>query len=285
MAPGGVRVTLSMRELALLCELARFDVPGSLLPRIDCCLTAGMFAAALESTEPENALLKAIPNNRALSSLQMIDYRNRNGQTGFVGCAWAVKGGETVCVFRSSEARALGDGGFEDWTDNFLAPFSGSVQYPDVRAFIAPYKNREKLVFTGHSKGAHNALYALSVTQNLHAVCRCFDGQGFSLGQIKGDAARRLQTRAVNFVQQNDIVGALLCHPETRVFVKSVAGRNAHALDALSFDILGEAVAGRRPCLSRVVQLASCAAASFLQIKAGSARPGGLTWHLSNDKI
>ncbi len=254
---------LTPAALALISTLVRFDLPKALRPRVNCSLTAGQFAAAALLEGPPCGpdadgarALGAIVRDGALADLEVIQYINHNRTNGFVGYAFSDDKGSVLAAFRGSETA------FEcvptniDWLDNVRAPFDGSVQYRDIKRFVAPYEGGAPL-FTGHSKGAHNALYALAVTEDPGARCVCFDGQGFAPGQLRVSCARRLSERAVNYVQENDIVGALLCHPEKRVFVKSTGTGNAHALSAMAFDREGYPVPGRRSLISYAAGIAS----------------------------
>ena len=54
----------------------------------------------------------------------------------------------------------------------------------------------------------------------------------------------------------NDL-GALLCHPETRFYVRQNPGTNAHSPDAFAFDAEGFPIPARRTWLSRAVEALS----------------------------
>ncbi|NLG24134.1 MAG: DUF2974 domain-containing protein, partial [Clostridiales bacterium] len=143
-----------------------------------------------------------------------------------------------------------------DWIDNFAAPFVGSAQYPDVRAIAGRYPGGD-VVFTGHSKGGHNALYALANSPNPDARAVAFGSQGFPAGLFAPAQAAALRRRGVNYVVQGDLVGALMHHPERRVFVRKAGDGISHALSSLTFDEDGHPTPGRRPLWSYLLEWAT----------------------------
>ena len=143
-----------------------------------------------------------------------------------------------------------------DWRDNFCAPLAGSVQYAAATAFADRCKDGS-LLLTGHSKGGNVALYAQSAAQNPLARVAVFNAQGFACHALSKTQKQRLRAGAVNYVVAGDIVGALLCHPETRFYVRQNPGTNAHSPDAFAFDAEGFPIPARRTWLSRAVEVLS----------------------------
>ena len=224
------------------------DVAGSLL-RLDalCALPCGRLS------ESKRVLLEKI----RLLPLEIIACENRNSGSGFVAYAFKSAGGSLICVMRGSEGtgRCVPDN--IDWKDNFCAPFYGSVQYAEAVHFADRFPSGE-LILTGHSKGAHNALYALGSAANPEACAIVFNGQGFARTQLDAAVRTRLRQHGINYVVADDIVGALLHHPEKRVFVRQADnGAHAHAPEAYLFDGSGEPIPGRRTARSRAVELFS----------------------------
>lgn len=250
---------MTPEQLSLLCAAAYFNPPECTKRALYAgLLTLGALCRAILCTEGADGCAKTLLKRLILDpalDLPILRYENKNRSTGFVAYAFQVEGG-TICAFRGSESSVCGHISLTDWEDNFLAPFVGSVQYPDIEEFIGRYQ-RGRLILTGHSKGAHNALWALARTSNPNAICICFDGQGFSRGTLTREEKRQLSSRATNNVSVGDIVGALLMHPERRVFVKKQGNLNAHELCSLTFDAQGAPVPGTRPLKSYIIELTS----------------------------
>ena len=143
-----------------------------------------------------------------------------------------------------------------DWRDNFCAPLAGSVQYAAATAFADRYRDGS-LLLTGHSKGGNVALYAQSAAQNPLARAAVFNAQGFACHALTRAQKQRLRAGTVNYVVAGDIVGALLCHPETRFYARQNPGANAHSPDAYAFDANGFPIAAKRTWLSRAVEFLS----------------------------
>ena len=161
-----------------------------------------------------------------------------------------------------------------DWADNFAAPFAGSVQYQDIYRLVNRYP-AGPLTITGHSKGGHNALYALAVARNPQARAVAFNGQGFRRDQLDRAQKARLRAQAINYVTRSDIVGALLYHPETREFCAARLDENAHALSAFLFQPDGDPVPAGRTCASRAIEAASRIALHGLRSLQSSATING----------
>ncbi len=256
---------MTVQDYCRLCAFAYIDLPDDMLQRgrtlysISKELLARSRRKMLvcgELSKEEAETLEAICRSEETARLTLIDFVNRNSGTGFAAYAFRAADGSVQGIFRGSEGRGCGVPTSIDWIDNFLAPFHGSVQYADIAAFAARFEG-ERVVFSGHSKGAHNALYALAQTKNPDAQAVVFNGQGFSLGQMEAGAGKRLARSAVNYVTRGDLVGVLLHHPERRVFVRRKAGENAHALSSFSFDERGDVIPAMRPLWSLAVEWGS----------------------------
>ena len=163
---------------------------------------------------------------------------------------------ETIVAVRGSEAKGACVPTNVDWRDNFCAPLAGSVQYAAATAFADRYRDGS-LLLTGHSKGGNVALYAQSAAQNPLARAAVFNAQGFACHALTRAQKQRLRAGAVNYVVAGDIVGALLCHPETRFYARQNPGTNAHSPDAYAFDANGFPIAAKRTWLSRAVEFLS----------------------------
>lgn len=257
-------------QLALLCQLVYFDPPPTLAKGAGGALTAGALARALLLKPPCGPLSPAeifalgqIETCRSLSALRVAAYINDNQSNGFVGYAFRGPAGPTLVGFRGSESTLSCAPSNIDWLDNLRAPLRGSLQYPAVEALADTFPPPR--LFFGHSKGGHNALYALASRGREGDQCVCFDAQGFAPGQLTRDQAQRLANQAVNYVQRLDVVGALLCHPERRVFVEEAGQDHPHALTAMAYGLEGDPVPGRRPLRSAVIGLTSCLLALLLR--------------------
>ena len=182
-------------------------------------------------------------------------YINDNQGDGFV--AYVLKrGDETVIAMRGSEKMGECAANNADWIDNVCEPFAGSVQLGEIRRIVDLYPVG-RVVFTGHSKGGHNALLALAISRNPAALAVAFNGQGFSADALTESQKKRLRERAVNYVVAGDIVGALLEHPERRVYVRRQPGSNAHMPEAFSFDAGGEPEHAPRTLRSYAIEAAT----------------------------
>ena len=270
-------MNLTPIQLARVCGLAYFDPPRFLLARIGHSLTMGQLARAMlkegAPCGPQGDAVEAltdITTDPVLSALKVICYINHNDSNGFVGFAFADEAGSVLCAFRGSESREHCAPSNVDWWDNVMAPFDGSIQYADIARFMTRYEQGDVLI-TGHSKGAHNALYALATSVNPKAHCVCFDGQGFLRGQLSPKQSAALRARAINYVQRNDIVGALLYHPERRIFVKATPEGNAHALTSMVFDEEGWPVPAHRTLRSMATEIASRSLATGINEATGHA--------------
>jgi len=198
-------------------------------------------------------------SHSALTDLQrcshsLIGYINKNATTGFAACAlW---GEDTVILaMRGSESGECAASPV-DWADNIAAPFIGSVQYQDIYRMVDRYL-KGQLIITGHSKGGHNALYALAAAQNPEARAIVFNAQGFARTQLSRAQKARLKQHAVNYVTCSDIVGALIYHPETRMFCAARPDENPHALSSYLWNSDGEPIAAERTLGSRAIEFTS----------------------------
>lgn len=241
-------------QLSLLCQLAYYDFP------------AGSGALGQTAAQLSQSLLDSdggelppygrqplidITGDPVVGPMVLIAREVDLTQPGFAAYAFASPEEGKVIAMRPTESHTSLSG-LIDWSDNFMAPLVGSSQYPSVERFVDRYPEGQ-LMLTGHSKGAHNAMYGLAVAKNGAAACVCFDGQGFARCQLTPAQRERLRSGAVNYVTRGDLVGALLYHPEQRVFVAQSC-RPAHALACMVFGEDGYPVPARRPLWSYLVQ-------------------------------
>ena len=268
-------ILLNYRLLANLCAFAYMDLPHSILPRIaQGPIPMEEICTALLAQPPCGSLSdfeRNVLDSLRRCSLSVISYINHNSTNGFAAYAFSCEEG-IILAMRGSESSACVPS-LIDWADNFTAPFLGSVQYRDVYRITNRY-TAGSLLITGHSKGGHNALYALSEAQNPLARAVVFNAQGFARGQLNDAEIQRLKSHAVNCVTERDIVGALAWHPEKRIFCAAAPGKNPHALESFIWDENGNPVPGRRSVFSRLVELASRLAISGLHnLQSGATIP------------
>lgn len=252
-----------------LCQFAYIDLPADLALPLSLHDTARLLLSRHESNSlpcgrissadlEALAILRTTPD---LAALTLEDYVNRNATTGLVAYVLRAPDKSVHLLFRGSESRRCGVPTGVDWLDNLLAPFQGSVQYPEIAALARRYPN-QPIVFSGHSKGAHNALYALASLPNERARAVTFNGQGFSPGQLTRVQKSRLARQTAHYVTRTDPVGALLHHPEKRIFVRPQPDSHPHSLAAFSFDSSGQPIPALRPLWSYALEWSSRAAVS-----------------------
>lgn len=208
-------------------------------------------AGALPCVEMYDAARSAAREMRGSSAL-LTGYVNNNEGDGFVAYTFQ-DGDTTVVAMRGSESRGACVPSNVDWTDNFCEPFAGSVQHPQIREIAQLYPTRN-VIFTGHSKGGHNALYARAVSENPDARAVAFNGQGFARGALTEEEQARLAESAVSYVVSQDPIGALLFHPERRVFVKQAPDTDPHMPEAFVFDERGEPIPAARAPKSALIE-------------------------------
>lgn len=287
---------MTVQQLTYICAAVYFNPPKALLKLIPSGeLTLGAFARTLlaqdklEITDcgplgecPKQLLIELLKTD-PLARLRVLAYINRNDTTGFVGYALAHPENGVIVALRGSESRGACVPGNIDWRDNFTAPFEGSVQYPEIERFVNCFRTGDLLI-TGHSKGAHNAMYGLSKAKNERARCIAFNGQGFSIRQMTPPMCNRLKANCTNYVVENDPVGALLDHPEARIFVKKTGDYHPHELCSYAFDEAGEPIPGKRPCWSRLLEGATAAYVDGHLLLEGAQLPGWLMKLLRSEK-
>lgn len=256
---------MNPQTLLRLCSFTYFDLPELYIRRLARGETVPLSEAAraLRRLSDLGALrcgayLADAPSLFAAletSKLFIRAYENDNAATGFVAYAFEAPV-ETIVAVRGSETKGACAPTNVDWRDNFCAPLTGSVQYAAATAFADRYQEGS-LLLTGHSKGGNVALYAQSAAQNPLARAAVFNAQGFACHALSKTQKQRLRAGAVNYVVAGDIVGALLCHPETRFYVRQNPGTKAHSPDAFAFDAEGFPIPARRTWLSRAVEVLS----------------------------
>jgi len=247
-----------------LCRFAYIDLPAPVSPdrplreitRLLLSLNDSSSLPCGPLSDSDREALRILADTPALADLILEEYINRNSSTGLVCCVLRDASGCRHIIFRGSESRVCGVPSGVDWLDNLLAPFTGSVQYPEIAALAQRYPDA-RVVFSGHSKGAHNALYALASLPGEYARAVVFNGQGFARSQLTRAQQTRLSRQAVNYVARTDPVGALLFHPEKRVFVRVRPGVHPHDLAALSFDSGGRPRPALRPLWSYALEFSS----------------------------
>lgn len=178
-------------------------------------------------------MLEDIKNGKYpnLSNLKLKDYDNQNETNGFVAYAFydANNPKNVVCAFRGSEGNPVGDEGFLaglrgktgiDWIDNLYLGTKGvSAQFEPTKSFVERNMVQGGQTFvTGHSKGSANAAYACAVIDGVTGFG--FDGPGIGQALTPEEIERLKKSGFINCVNQNDPVGALLFHPEKRIFAK-----------------------------------------------------------------
>ncbi len=248
-------------QLSLLCQLAYYDFPEGdrALGKTAAALSQALLDDHEELPPYGRQPLEDITQDPVVGPMVLVARQVDLTQPGFAAYAFASPEVGRVAAMRPTESHTSLSG-IMDWSDNFLAPLVGSNQYPAVEAFVNRFPEG-RLMLTGHSKGAHNALYGLAVAENGGTECVAFDGQGFARCQLTEAQKTRLSERAVNYVTENDPVGALLYHPEKRIFVEQSC-TPAHALSCMVFDEAGYPVPARRPLWSYLVQTLTTALAS-----------------------
>lgn len=240
-------------QLSLLCTFSNLSLP----PRIRGSLGAICPILLPRMSAEKQTLLRSIREDPLLSGLMLEDVVDKNADTGLVAYVFRdPASGHGYVAFRGSETEKNDTGIPVDWVDNLAAPFSCSAQYADAAALAARFR-RTPVTFTGHSKGGHNALFALSTLNSDDSHALSFNAQGFARGQLSREQIRRLRERAQNLVVQKDPVGALLWHPERRRFVRYSGRGHAHSIAAFSFASDGQPVPGRRPLWSWLLEAAS----------------------------
>ena len=241
-------------SLARLCAFSYIHLPLSIvsalpmkLPIAAQMLLESGLSDCDELTDETKRLLRALSDTLETAQLRIVEYMDEKFASGFAACAlWGREG--HIIAMRGSESQGKCAGNI-DWIDNFAAPFLGSRQYADIDRLLRSYGSGPLLI-TGHSKGGHNALYALANAPNPLARAVAFNAQGFGRNQLSAAQKQRLEARAVNYVTRGDLVGRLLSHPEKRVAVCSCpylrAEENgieiAHRLGSLCFDPHGALV-------------------------------------------
>ena len=172
------------------------------------------------------------------------DYINRNAGDGFA--AYVIKcGDETVVAMRGSESRGECVPSTVDWVDNFCEPFAGPAQIGAIEELLSSLP-AGPVTFTGHSKGGHNALLALAASDGEEKRAVAFNGQGFSAEALTPAMEERLMKYGVNYVVAADVIGAVLKHPERRMYVKQAPGTQAHMPEAYTFTDSGAPVRDMR---------------------------------------
>lgn len=230
-------------SLARLCAFSYLSLPSSLRERLPVRLSLAARVLQQSPLSDESArLLCALSDTLETAALMLVE-APENPASGFAACVLRSGQGQHIAVMRGSDSS--GCAAHVDWIDNIAAPLLGSRQYADIEALLRHYP-AGPLLFTGHSKGGHNALWALAHSPNALARAAVFNAQGFARRQLSPAQRERLRLRGVNYVTRGDLVGRLLSHPERRVDVCSCpytgadgGMKVAHRLGSLCFDSCG----------------------------------------------
>ena len=255
-------MTMTVKDYLLLCWMAYLDLPPlymALIQRGGRIPVAALADSALRMDDAGvlgcvklNAAARAAAREMLDSEAVITGYINENDGDGFA--AYIIEaGGETVIAMRGSETRSECVASNVDWVDNVCEPFVGSVQLASIKR-LADRFPEGNVTFTGHSKGGHNALAALAISENPEARAVAFNGQGFGADALTATQRARLHERGVNYVVADDVVGALLMQPARRVFVRQAEGVQAHMPEAYVFDESGAPLTARRTLKSRAVE-------------------------------
>ena len=199
----------------------------------------------------------------------IVEYVNSNTGSGLVAYVIQMPE-ETVVAFRGSERAGECVSSNIDWVDNVCEPFVGSVQMEEIERIAQAYP-QGKVVFTGHSKGAHNAMATLALSENPQAQAVVFNGQGFAADALTVEQQATLSQRAVNYVVYRDPVGALLYHPERRIYVQGPEKGDPHRPEAYRFDEAGQPIPARRSLGSRVIEGTTRIAERWIRKRGGVA--------------
>ena len=256
---------MKVRELLLMCWMAYLDLPplyaamlvkGQIVPAAALAdYTLRMDVAGKAGCVRLNAPARAAAREMLRSPWLIKGYINDNDSHGFA--AYEIDAdGTNVVAMRGSERAGECVASDVDWVDNVCEPFIGSVQTEAIRELTGRYRDGV-VIYTGHSKGGHNALLALAASENPAARAAAFNGQGFADGALDEAQEERLGRCGVNYVVAGDIVGALLRHPEKRIFVRQNPETNAHMPEAFMFDENGAPVRGMRTAKSYAVEAVS----------------------------
>jgi len=252
---------MTANDLLMLCYMSYIDLPplySAILKnggRVPVRVLADYVLREGDECVSLNEYAREAARELLRSRVYIAGYINENDGGGFV--AYVLEEDETIIIaMRGSERAGRCVDSNVDWADNICEPFAGSVQLEAIRALTERFQDGE-VIFTGHSKGGHNALLALSISENPKARAYAFNGQGFGRGALDDRQKIKLKERGVNYVVADDLVGALLLHPEKRIYVKQREGTNAHMPEAFLFDGEGRPILGRRTLKSQLIEAAT----------------------------
>ena len=256
---------MTAKDLLMLCWLSYLDLPplykstlergGSIPIRALADYALRMDgASALQCVSLNSAAREAAKEALGFDGT-ITGYINENDGAGFVAYIFDIDG-TIVIAMRGSERAGECVASNVDWVDNVCEPFTGSVQLSAITNLAERFSSGNT-IYIGHSKGGHNALLALAVSQNPAARAYAFNGQGFGSGALDDTQTMRLRERGINYVVADDIVGALLIHPEKRVYVRQKPDTNAHMPEAFMFDKSGAPVKARRTLKSQLAEAAT----------------------------
>jgi hypothetical protein len=216
-----------------------------------------------------------------LSNLKVKDYKNDEGKDNFVGYAFSGENPQdVVCAFRGTMGSKVGDpSNFlgESWLNNYnLGVNGGSLQFKPTKDFVE--KNMTpgaQTIVTGHSQGGGDGLYACATIPGVTGVV--FDAPGIGQDLTSEQSDRLANSGSTNIVNQNCPVGAVLFHPEKRIYAqyfdhneldkygrqildenglpKNISGPFAgHYLQTIHSDKDGNVIEGERSLQSKLVE-------------------------------
>lgn len=146
-------------------------------------------------------------------------YQDGIGQNGLCFYDFLYPYSSRIIAFRGSKFNSGDPLKEKDWQDNFYMALFESNQYNDIADYLKSIKYNCTIHATGHSKGGNNALYCRSIDERVTGCV--FDAPGFGI-TLSGTQYNYLKNSdVINYVCCDDWVGAILCHPERRVFCKN----------------------------------------------------------------
>ena len=233
---------MNPQTLLRLCSFTYFDLPELYIRRLARGETVPLSEAAraLRRMEALGALTcgaylkdaQALFTGLEASKLRILAYENDNASTGFVAYAFASRG-ETIVAVRGSETKGgvrAPQTSIGATTSARRSPALCNTPPPPpspiaIRTAPCCSPATPKAATSPSTPKARRKTRSPAPT-----VERCV--QGFACHALSKTQKQRLRAGAVNYVVAGDIVGALLCHLETRFYVRQNPGTNAHSPDA-----------------------------------------------------
>ena len=174
------------------------------------------------------------------SSVKIIDYKNDNGKSGYVGYALEFDDNTVVIASRvsetpDSELNKIKTNGekisWKDWIDNLLISSNFQTEQQAVaKVFVEDIgKNYSNIYLTGHSKGGNNALYCTVATstaiRDKIKGTVTFNAPGFSdrFMELNEPKIREMVNKGIikEIQNENDIVSSIMNNLSNPVIIKS----------------------------------------------------------------